>query len=58
MSKNLNFELLVPLGSSLYNVCFYQRSLTKPGYIPVKAEENVWFSEEWHMSLTIIGVAI
>jgi hypothetical protein len=42
MSRNLSFELLVPLDTSLYNLCSdRKKDLIKADYVPSKTEEKV-----------------
>jgi hypothetical protein len=42
MPRKLDFELLVPLDTSVYNFCSNrERGLTKTAFIPVKSEHKV-----------------
>jgi hypothetical protein len=45
MSKQFDFELLIPLDTSLYRIIhdLIEKNLTKAASIPVTTEEIVWF---------------
>jgi hypothetical protein len=50
MSRNLKFELSVPLDSSLYSICSVEMRSKKVAYITVKIEEKVWFLTDQHVT--------
>lgn len=53
-TKNLDFELQVPLDNSLYNIHF--EILQKQPVLHLEQKRDCGFSQERHMSLTFVAV--